>query len=202
MLKFHIDKLEVGIDEAGRGPLLGRVYAGAVIWGETIDNIMIQDSKKLTKNKRKDALKWIKENVYAWGVGWAEVNEIDTMNILEATKLAMERAIDNLKKNFNLEIIEYLIIDGIKWENKFKNYKTTSIIKGDNKYYSIAAASILAKEYHDDYIRELCLLNKDLDNKYNLSKNMGYGTQKHIEGLIKYGLSEYHRQSFTPKILR
>lgn len=203
MLNKYLDDLEIGIDEAGRGPVLGRVYAGAVIWGSnTSDNIMIKDSKKLSAKKRGIALDWIIKNVYAWGVGWAEVDEIDNLNILEATKIAMTRAITNLKKEFKLDNLEILIIDGTNWENKFVDYKSTSIIKGDTKYYSIAAASIIAKEYHDNYIKELCKNNIDLDEKYNLSKNMGYGTKKHIDGLCKYGLSKYHRITFTPKVLR
>ena len=106
--------LEIGIDEAGRGPLIGRVYAGAVSWGNnTPDCDIIKDSKKLSTKKRALALKWIKDNVKAWGVGYAEPKEIDEINILEATKLAMDRAIQNLKSSFNLENQEYiLIIDG------------------------------------------------------------------------------------------
>ena len=199
MLKKYIDDLEIGIDEAGRGPLIGRVYAGAVIWGtNTLDNSNIIDSKKLSEKKRKIALEWIKQNVYAWGIGWAESDEIDNINILEATKLAMNRAIENLKTTFNLEECNILIIDGSNWENKFNNYQSISIIKGDSKYYSIAAASILAKEYHDDYINQLCNDNIDLNDKYNLKKNKGYGTKKHIEGLKKYGPCKYHRLSFKP----
>lgn len=201
MNKYYLnDKLEIGIDEAGRGPLIGRVYAGAVIWGkDTPINSIINDSKKLTPKKRGIALEWIKLNVQAWGVGYAESFEIDKINILEATKLAMDRAIENLINKFNLnEQSITLIIDGTGWEKKFKNYNINSIIKGDCKYLSIAAASIIAKEYHDDYIKNLCILNSDLDEKYNLLSNMGYGTKKHLLGLEKYGNSEFHRKSFKP----
>ena len=197
---FLNDKLEIGIDEAGRGPLIGRVYAGAVIWGkDTPINLIINDSKKLTSKKRCIALEWIKSNVKAWGVGYAESSEIDQINILEATKLAMERAIQDLINNFNLNDQQItLIIDGIGWEKKFKNYNINSIVKGDSKYLSIAAASIIAKEYHDEYIKNLCLSNLDLDEKYNLLSNMGYGTKKHLLGLEKYGNSDFHRKSFKP----
>ena len=199
MLKKYIDDFEIGIDEAGRGPLIGRVYAGAVIWGNnTADNINIIDSKKLSAKKRQIALEWIKKNVHAWGIGWAESTEIDDLNILEATKLAMDRAILNLKTVFNLENCNILIIDGTNWETKFTDHKTFSIIKGDSKYYSIAAASILAKEYHDNYIKQLCDDNNDLNEKYNLIKNKGYGTKKHMDGLNKYGPCKYHRLSFAP----
>lgn len=201
MEKYYLDsELEIGIDEAGRGPLIGRVYAGAVIWGKDIEvNPIINDSKKLSAKKRGIALEWIKLNVKAWGVGWAEPEEIDKINILEATKLAMDRAIQNLITNFNLDHSSItLIIDGTGWEKKFTNYKTKSIIKGDAKYLSIAAASIIAKEYHDDYIKNLCLSNSDLNEKYDLLNNMGYGTKKHLSGLEKHGNSEYHRKSFKP----
>ena len=199
MLKKYVNDFEIGIDEAGRGPLIGRVYAGAVIWGvDTPINNMITDSKKLSSKKRAIALEWIKKNVYAWGIGWAEAIEIDNLNILEATKLAMNRAIENLQSLFNIDNCNILIIDGNNWENKFDKYKSISIIKGDSKYYSIAAASILAKEYHDSYINDLCDANSDLDEKYCLRKNMGYGTKKHIDGLNKYGPSQYHRFTFKP----
>lgn len=196
--KYKFDN-EIGIDEAGRGPLLGRVYAGAVIWDDT-KNFNIIDSKKLTPKKRAIALEWIKNNVKAWGVGYATEEEIDKINILEATKLAMERAIVNLKENFTLyKNNNELIIDGTKWENKFNNYNVKSIVKGDAKYYSIASASIIAKEYHDEYIKELCKMNEDLNIKYDLINCMGYGTKKHLNGIVKYGYSTYHRKSFVIK---
>ena len=109
---------EIGIDEAGRGPLIGRVYAGAVIWGDITENTsFITDSKKLTSKKRAIALEWITHNVKAWGVGWAEPTEIDDINILEATKLAMDRAIIDLKQKYNFDDDITLLIDGTGWEN-------------------------------------------------------------------------------------
>ena len=161
MFNNYIDKLEIGIDEAGRGSLIGRVYAGAVIWGkETMSNPIINDSKKLSIKKRGIALEWIKANVKAWGVGWAEPEEVDKINILEATKLAMDRALQNLITNFNLNDKPItLIIDGSGWEKKFTNYEIKSIIKGDAKFLSIAAASIIAKEFHDEHFKDLCLNN-------------------------------------------
>jgi|UniRef100_A0A6C0EDW8 ribonuclease HII len=200
MLKKYLDDFEIGIDEAGRGPLMGRVYAGAVVWGkDTPLNNLIIDSKKLSEKKRAIALDWIKKNVAAWGIGWAEPEEIDTINILEATKLAINRAIINLKESFNIDNIKLLIIDGNNWENKFLDYESISVIKGDNKYLSIAAASILAKEYHDEYIKQLCIENIDLNEKYCLLKNKGYGTKNHIDGIHKYGLSKFHRLSYKLK---
>lgn len=196
MLNKYISDNEIGLDEAGRGPLIGRVYAGAVIWNTTITNDMIKDSKKLSAKKRAIALEWIKSNV-TWGVGYAEASEIDSINILEATRLAMERAINNLKEKYTVTE-NILIVDGIGWNQKFPNYKVTSIVKGDSKYYSIAAASIIAKEYHDNYIKELCDNNILLNERYDLLNNVGYGTKKHIDGIIKYGISNFHRKSFKP----
>ncbi len=194
LLKFFKDAsiLEVGIDEAGRGPLLGRVYAAAVIWNQDIVDSEIpdiKDSKKLSEKKRNEFRKWIEQNL-DYGVGFAEPEEIDEINILEATYLAMHRAIDNLNKK-----PDYILVDG----NRFKKYKKIDyqcITKGDDKYYSIAAASILAKVYHDEHIYDLCKNNLDLDEKYKLSKNKGYGTKAHIEGIQNYGITQFHRKTF------
>lgn len=201
MEKYYLDpELEIGIDEAGRGPLIGRVYASAVIWGKDIpNNPIINDSKKLSAKKRGIALEWIKSNVKAWGVGWVDAEEIDQINILEATKLAMDRAIQNLITTFNLNNqMLTLIIDGTGWEKKFTNYTVKSIVKGDSKYLSIAAASIIAKEYHDEYIKNLCSCHPELNEKYDLLNNMGYGTKKHLLGIEKYGNSDFHRKTFKP----
>lgn len=195
MLQYKNNPMEVGLDEAGRGPLIGRVYAGAVIWKENVSFDLIMDSKKLTPIKRKKALEWIKLNITYWGVGYADEKEIDSINILNATKLAMTRAIDDLKQRNPVEI-NSLIIDGTGWEKSF-NYKVESVIKGDNLYYSIAAASIIAKEYHDSHIKELINIDPTLDIRYNLSSNMGYPTKKHRDGIKQYGISIYHRKSFN-----
>lgn len=202
MEKYYFNNIktniEVGLDEAGRGPLIGNVYAAAVIWDPLLvpPEGLIIDSKKLSKKKRKLAFEWIKNNIKYYGVGFATNEEIDSINILEATKLAMDRAL------INLNIIPtHLIIDGIGWEKKFTNYTTKSIIKGDTKYYSIAAASILAKEYHDEYILELCANNVSLIENYSLNTNMGYGSKKHIDGIKLYGYTNLHRKSFKLKLL-
>lgn len=190
--KPFLDKndIEVGIDEAGRGPLIGRVYAAAVIWPKNIDNPDVKDSKKISAKKRKEIKKWIENNSVAFGIGYSEPDEIDEINILQATYLAMHRALDNLKTKF-----DSILVDG----NRFKKYnkiKHQCIIKGDTKFYSISAASILAKEYHDEHIKELCLMNPELDTKYKLLSNMGYGTKDHINGIKEYGITKYHRTSF------
>ena len=199
MKKFYFDNndkkiIEVGLDEAGRGPLIGRVYAAVVNWGNTEINENVMDSKKLSSKKRAEVLKWIQNNVDEWAVGWSEPNEIDEINILEATKMAMSRALDILDIKPT-----HLIIDGIGWEKKFPNYKVQSVVKGDAKFYSIAAASIIAKEYHDEYIKHLCQEKPELNEKYDLLNNMGYGTKKHLEGIKKHGLSDYHRKTFKIK---
>lgn len=213
MQKFKNDINEIGLDEAGRGPLIGRVYAGAVIWDNDKEFELINDSKKLTPKKRALALDWIKKNIKYWGVGYADEKEIDKINILNATKLAMDRAIEDLltKGNASRFIeplgsgynndthfnISHLLIDGTGWEKKFgKSFCVESIVKGDSLYYSIAAASIIAKEYHDAHIKELISIDPTLDDKYSLSSNMGYPTVKHFDGIKKYGCSEYHRKSF------
>jgi ribonuclease HII len=204
MQKYKNNINEIGLDEAGRGPLIGRVYAGAVIWEQDKECELINDSKKLTPKKRALALDWIKNNIKYWGVGYADEKEIDKINILNATKLAMDRAIDDLTtKGYKYNNIEYLLIDGTGWENKFKKngYKVESIVKGDSLYYSIAAASIIAKEYHDMHIKELITIDPTLDEKYSLSSNMGYPTVKHFDGIKKYGCSDYHRKTFKGVIL-
>ncbi len=188
---------EIGIDESGRGPLLGRIYVGAVVWKKNLTCDIINDSKKLTPKKRQKALQWIENNIDYYSYGYASEKEIDDININNATILAINRAIDNLK-DFNLS--KELIIDGINWENKF-DYPCTSIVKGDQKYYSIAAASIIAKEYHDRYINDLCINNNILNEKYFLNKNKGYGTKQHLEGLKKFGPCEYHRLTFIKKYI-
>jgi ribonuclease HII len=195
---YNINNIEIGLDESGRGPLIGNVYAGAVIWENDLKppDGLIVDSKKLSSKKRKDALDWIKKNIKNYSIGYATNEEIDAINILEATKLAMQRAIDNLPIK-----TEYLLIDGTGWEKKFTQYKVKSIVKGDSKYYSIAAASILAKEYHDEHILNMCSLDDSLIEKYSLNKNMGYASKKHIDGIKLHGYTPYHRKSFKLKCI-
>jgi ribonuclease HII len=191
--------LIIGVDEAGRGPLFGRVYAGAAIINEDCIEkdilLLIKDSKKLSKKKRKIAFDYLINNI-DYGVGYASEKEVDEVNILNATKLAMERAIKDIIDKYNIE--EYkLLIDGINWEKYFDNCE--SVIKGDTKIKSISAASIIAKESHDNYIKDLCSKDPTLNDNYFLINNMGYGTKKHIEGIMKHGISIYHRKSFNIK---
>ena len=192
--------LEAGLDEAGRGPLCGPVYAAAVIWDNKLEESeeikYIKDSKKLTAKRRKIAYDFLLKNLTYYGVGYATNYEIDNINILEATKLAMKRAIKDLQLKLpKSKKLEFLIIDGVRWEKCF-SIDCKSIIKGDDKYYSISAASILAKEEHDMAITEHVNQNPNLNDKYDLLKNKGYGTKKHLMGLEEFGPSDYHRKSF------
>tara|TARA_B100001093_G_scaffold396804_1_gene384003 strand:+ start:198 stop:809 length:612 start_codon:yes stop_codon:yes gene_type:complete len=200
MENYKIDKNEIGVDEAGRGPFFGPVYAAAVIWGNAPENDLIKDSKKLSKKKRKEAVIWIKENVKAYGVGFSSNNDIDNFGIIDATKRAMEKAINNI--NCIPEETKNLVIDGIGWKNKvfsinLNNFEIDQVIKGDATYRNIAAASILAKDAHDLHVDQICDQNETLNERYDIYNNKGYGTKKHIEGIKKYGLSEFHRHSFN-----
>ena len=188
MLKKYFDKqlLEAGCDEAGRGCLAGDVFAAAVILPKSFKNKILDDSKKLTDKQRKYLRPIIEENAIDWAIAQVSAKEIDEINILNASFLAMHLAINKLKV-----IPESLLIDG----NRFKKYKSiphTCIIQGDGKYMSIAAASILAKTYRDDYMDKL----HEEFPKYNWLNNKAYGTKKHREAIEKYGVTPYHRLSF------
>lgn len=192
---------KIGIDEAGRGPCFGRVYAAAVLWdlpqGVEVPRY-ITDSKKLSPKQRKLAKEWILTNVPNWGIGFAEASEIDEINILEATRLAMSRALDEMHaRNPGLSNFRELLIDGVRWEGKFGDtYQVTSVIGGDAKFSCISAASILAKEAHDDHIREICTAHPEWVDQYDLLNNMGYATARHIDGLRTFGPCSEHRKSF------
>ena len=195
MLSIYNKKnlVEAGIDEAGRGSLYGDVYSCAVIWNKELEKSdmikYVKDSKKLSRKRRLEVYNFLIKNV-EYGLGVVNNDVIDKINILEATKLAMRKAVNNLSTKPDL-----LVIDGCGWENKF-DIESVSIVKGDNKYYSIAAASIIAKVSHD-----LAILD-DINNniglkKYGLETNMGYGTKKHIEAIKLYGHTNSHRKSFN-----
>ena len=184
--------IEVAIDEVARGCLFGRLYSAAVVWPIDFDNSRynINDSKKLSKKKREELYDVIINNAIDWNVNYIEHDEIDKLNILQANMKSMHQNVDNLTLD-----IEHILVDG----NYFKPYKNidhTCVIKGDSKYCSIAAASILAKVSHDRYITELCDTYPDLQEKYDLLNNMGYPTKKHIEGIKKHGISKFHRKSY------
>ena len=180
-------KIIAGVDEVGRGSLIGPVYAAAVILNKNINKKELKDSKKLNKTKREFLAKYIKKNS-TWATGSASLKEIETINTLNASLLAMKRAIKKLKKKPAL-----VLIDGNKIP-EIKNYKLKSIIKGDQKISEISAASIIAKVSRD---RLVANLSKNF-KKYNWSKNSGYGTRDHINAIRKYGITRFHRKTFNP----
>jgi len=201
------DLQEAGCDEAGRGCLAGPVYAAAVILPKDFRCEALNDSKQLSEKKRYELRKIIEKEAVSWGLGVVEAAEIDKINILNASFLAMNRAILQLEKQ-----PEYLLIDGNRFrypgqiplnklphqkieEKKFEHYPKipyTSIIKGDGKYLCIAAASVLAKTYRDDYM----LMLHEQNPHYDWKSNKGYPTMEHRNAIRKYGLTEHHRKSF------
>lgn len=188
MLKkyFHKTLIEAGCDEAGRGSLAGPVFAAAVILPKNFKNPILNDSKVLSDKQRKFLRPIIEKEAIAWAIAQVSAEEIDEINILNASFLAMHRAIDQLK-----HIPESLLIDGNRF-NEYKNIPHTCIIEGDSKYMSIAAASILAKTYRDDHMDGLHLQFP----MYNWLDNRAYGTLEHREAIVKFGICEYHRKTF------
>jgi len=188
MLKLHFNKtkIEAGCDEAGRGCLAGPVVAAAVILPKNFKNSILNDSKQLSEKKRELLRPIIEKEAIAWGVGIVSPEEIDEINILNASFLAMHRAVDKLKKTPNL-----LLIDGNRF-NKYKQTEHVCVIKGDGKYLPIAAASILAKTYRDDMMKQY----HDEFPQYDWNKNKGYPTKNHRQAIREFGSTEYHRKSF------
>lgn len=188
MLKKYLDKLliEAGCDEAGRGCLAGPVFAAAVIFPKNFRNTLINDSKMLSAEQRNELRAIIEEKAIAWAVAEVSAKEIDKINILNASFLAMHRAIDQLKT-----VPQSLLIDGNRF-NKYKKIPHTCVVEGDSIYMSIAAASILAKTYRDDYMEAL---HYQFPN-YGWLNNKAYATPGHREAIKKYGITIHHRKSF------
>ena len=180
-------KIIAGVDEVGRGSLIGPVYAAAVILKKSINRKLLKDSKSLTKNKREIIALHIKKNS-AWAIGKASTKEIEKLNILNASLLAMKRAIKKLKKKPTLTLI-----DGNKLP-EIKNYKLKSVIKGDQKIPSISAASIIAKVTRDKMITKLAKKFKG----YKWDQNYGYGTKHHLTAIKDLGITSHHRKKFSP----
>ena len=180
-------KILAGVDEVGRGSLIGPVYAAAVILNRSINKNLLKDSKSLTKNKRVELDKYIRENSI-WAIGQASITEIEKINILGASLLAMKRAILKLKKRPSL-----VFVDGNKLPD-LKNYKLEYVIKGDQKIPCISAASIIAKVSRDKFITKL---SKQFNN-YGWDTNSGYGTKEHLKAIKKFGITKYHRKTFSP----
>lgn len=189
MLKpyFQEEQIEAGCDEAGRGCLAGAVYAAAVILPKDYQNERLNDSKQLTEKQRYELREEIQRDAIAWAVGVVDEKEIDEINILRASFLAMHRAIDQLKVRPG-----YLIIDGNRF-NRYQDLPYSTIVKGDGKYLSIAAASILAKTYRDDYMNRL----HEEFPVYDWNNNKGYPTKKHRMAIAQHGVSPYHRLSYN-----
>ena len=196
---FYKEGIEVGIDEVGRGCLSGPVFAAAVILPKKFPDdiyLQIKDSKKLSHKKRLMLTEYIKKHALDYSIGIVKAKEIDEINILQASFKAMHNALDNLKKL----VPENIIVDGHLFKPYFsiKNddfITHTCIIEGDNKYFSIAAASILAKESRDEYMKNLCKKHPEL-KKYGWESNKGYATKKHREAILEYGITKYHRHTF------
>ncbi len=180
-------KYIAGVDEVGRGSLIGPVFAAAVILKRSIDKKVLKDSKSLTKSRREYLSNYVKKNSI-WAIGQASVKEIEEINILQASLLAMKRAIIKLKKKPNL-----VLIDGNKLP-KIKNLKLRSIIKGDQKIASISAASIIAKVSRDKMISNLGKKFKG----YSWDQNYGYATKKHLSAIKSHGITIHHRKTFSP----
>jgi len=207
---------EIGVDEAGRGPLFGRVYAAAVILpkDDSFDHSKAKDSKKFhSKKKIEEVAEYIKSNALAWSVAFEDEHTIDEINILQATQQAMHKAILAVKKDYCNKQVKlgsgqvniHLLIDGnyfkpiTNYNNEKKKIESlpfTCIEGGDNKFSSIAAASILAKVERDRYIDDLCQKNPELVERYSIDSNKGYGAKKHLDGIKQYGISIWHRKTF------
>lgn len=197
--------VEVGLDEAGRGSLWGRLYVGAVIMSPEdeayFDNGValrqIKDSKKLTRRLRAVLADYIRESAIEAVTTWSEPEEIDTLNILRADMAAMHRALASLQTPF-----QRILVDGDVWDTYIDTSSNPvpalTIIEGDSVSLTIAAASILAKEAHDDWVREMVAAEPSLDERYGFSSNMGYGTKAHMTGLKVWGAHPLHRKSFAP----
>ncbi|WBX76262.1 ribonuclease HII [Tenacibaculum ovolyticum] len=185
-LNFSGNTLEAGTDEAGRGCLSGPVVAAAVILPKNFKHDLLNDSKQLSEKKRQELRPYIEEHALAYGVAFVSHEEVDEINVLQASITGMHRAIEQLSIQ-----PKFIIVDG----NKFKPYKEIShetIVKGDAKYMSIAAASVLAKTYRDDYMEKI---HKE-HPQYNWKKNKGYPTKEHRNAIREFGITQYHRKTF------
>lgn len=188
---LHENLIEAGCDEAGRGPLAGSVFAAAVIMPADFHHPLLNDSKKMTEKAREQLRPIIENEAIAWAVEEVCVEEIDNINILNASIVGMQRAVRRLKTK-----PDFLLIDGNRFK-PFDGYRYQCIVKGDGKFTSIAAASVLAKTHRDEYMRKL----SQEYPQYGWEKNMGYPTPAHIQAVLDYGYTPYHRRSFHLKQL-
>ena len=200
--------IEIGIDEAGRGPMFGRVYVGAVVLpkdNKQFDFSKMKDSKKFHSEKKiKEVAEYIKSHAITWSVTFAEHDEIDSKNIRKATIDCMHNAINNIMEKLNTTPDKiYILVDGNDFipmmklcDDSYIQIPHICVEGGDNTYASIAAASILAKVERDEYIMSMCKENPELNAHYDLESNKGYGTKKHMDGIKIHGISKWHRKSF------
>ena len=188
---LHADLIEAGCDEAGRGPLAGSVFAAAVILPKDFHHPLLNDSKKMTEKSRDILRPIIEREAVAWAVEEVSAEEIDTINILNASITGMQRAVLKLDVK-----PDFLLIDGNRFK-PMKEYEHLCVVKGDGKYTSIAAASVLAKTYRDEYMRRLAQEYP----QYGWERNMGYPTKEHVDAIIKHGYTPHHRKSFHLKQL-
>lgn len=188
---LHADLIEAGCDEAGRGPLAGPVFAAAVILPKDFHHPLLNDSKKMTEKSRNILRPIIEREAVAWAVEEVSAEEIDTINILNASITGMQRAVLKLDVK-----PDFLLIDGNRFK-PMKEYEHLCVVKGDGKYTSIAAASVLAKTYRDEYMRRLAQEYP----QYGWERNMGYPTKEHVDAIIKHGYTPHHRKSFHLKQL-
>ena len=206
-----VNTLEIGVDEAGRGPLFGRVYTAAVVLPKdnSFDHFRMKDSKKFHSKKQiEEVAEYIKQNAVAWYISFEDEKTIDQINILQATQKAMHNAILETRDQCKKKIYDarfHLLIDGNyfnpltvfnKQNNKLEVIPYSCIEGGDNKYTAIAAASILAKVERDKYIQKLCEENPELIEKYGIDQNKGYGARRHLDGIKEHGITIWHRRSF------
>ncbi|MBF76245.1 ribonuclease HII [Candidatus Poribacteria bacterium] len=197
----QIGEIEVGLDEAGRGCLFGPVCISGVIWPkeDPKESMIIKDSKRCTEKYRLKCFEYIKDNAVSYSIQMIDNNEIDTKNILQCSIEGMHKCLNDITRD---QMVDTILVDG----NHFNTYYCSTndqfidhkcIIKGDNKYKSIAAASILAKTYRDNYIIDLVNKNPEL-KKYGIERNKGYGTKEHMDAIKEYGITKWHRRSFAP----
>ncbi len=194
------DTVEVGLDEAGRGCLFGRLYVGAVVFSNDFEDFFdhgaalkdIKDSKLLTKRKRAILFDYVQECALDKAIAYADADEVDRLNVLQADLSTMHRALDNLQVP-----VERVLIDGDQWR-PYKDTEGYPIIDGDAQYLAIAAAGILAKVARDRWVESVVVKHPEWDTWYGLGSNMGYGAAKHMEGLKTYGVTSEHRRSFAP----
>ena len=191
--------LEIGVDECARGPMFGRLYTAAVVLPKIFDHSKMKDSKKIkSRTTMKTLADYIKENAISWSVDYIEPKEIDKINIRQAVLKCMRTSIQNVIENMDNANV-FLVIDGndfIPMTYNGQQLNHVCVEKGDNTYSFIAAASILAKYEHDKYIMDLCEKYPELDNRYGLKTNVGYGTKKHLDGIKEHGISQWHRRSY------